>query len=474
MSTQTDKKQYRINPTGLLLLGMAIMSIWTTGCTQIVAPIDAIPADRVPKALLVPPTNDTRTIDYARLRRAPEKDYLLDKGDVLGIFIDGVLGKLNEAPPIRLPDGVSDLPPAIGYPVPVRDNGTLPLPLIKPIFVKGMTIEQAEAAIKRAYAKAGVLSEEEIPEPSANKNDSSQTDNQEQAEDDTTVSEVRTIVTLMSKRKYRILVIRQDRFSDANREVTAGGLSLQRSVDAGLGQVLQMTEGENDVLQALSLTGGLPGFRAQNEVRIYRGGDDRDYAARDRRILQHYQMYHQNADPCFVPPPLPDLDDSLRIPLRLGPDEVPTFKQEDVVLGDGDIVVVESRDKEVFYTGGLLGGGEYPLPRDYDLDVLTALSVAKQGFGALQQNGGGGGMGGGLGQSLGQVPPGQLIILRELPGNRQIAIEVDLVKAINDPRSRILVAAGDKLILRHKPIEEVLNFGLGTFFTFGVRELFRN
>ena len=139
---------------------------------------------------------------------------------------------------------------------------------------------------------------------------------------------------------------------------------------------------------------------------------------------------------------------------------------------DGDIVVVASREKEVFYTAGLLGGGEYPLPRDYDLDVLTAMSIAKQGFGAVeQQNGGGGGLGNAA-QFIGQIPPGQLIVLRELPGNRQIAIEVDLVKAINEPRSRILVAPGDKLILRHKPVEEILNFSLGTFFTFGIRQLF--
>ena len=83
-------------------------------------------------------------------------------------------------------------------------------------------------------------------------------------------------------------------------------------------------------------------------------------------------------------------------------------------------------------------------------------------------------MASGGGQMVREIPPGQLIVLRELPGNKQIAIEVDLTKAINDPRSRILVAPGDKLILRHKSIEEILNFGASTFFTFGIAELFRN
>ena len=467
MSTQNDNQFSRITRAGSLLT-LALFNLWMTGCTQIVAPIDAIPADRVPAELLVQPTNNTRSLDFARLRRPPEKQYLLDKGDVLGIFIDGVLGGLNEAPPIRLPDGLTDLPPAIGYPVPVRDNGTLPLPLVQPIFVKGMTVEEAEAAIRSAYAKAGIL---KVKKTAEEKGEGEPADDADTRPAD--ITEVRTIVTLMKERTYRVLVVRQDNFMNAAaNETTQNGLSVQRTASAGLGTVLQLEEGKNDVLQALSLTGGLPGFRAKNEVKIYRGGTSRDYAEKDRRILEHYQNYHVNRDPCFVPPELPDLDDAVRIPLRLAPDEVPDFQPEDVILGDGDIVVVASREKEVFYTAGLLGGGEYPLPRDYDLDVLTAMSIAKQGFGAVeQQNGGGGGIGNAA-QFIGQIPPGQLIVLRELPGNRQIAIEVDLVKAINEPRSRILVAPGDKLILRHKPVEEILNFSLGTFFTFGIRQLF--
>ena len=45
---------------------------------------------------------------------------------------------------------------------------------------------------------------------------------------------------------------------------------------------------------------------------------------------------------------------------RLGSDEHTQLSEEDVILEDGDIVFIESRDTEVFYTGGLLGvrGGE--------------------------------------------------------------------------------------------------------------------
>lgn len=469
MSTSNDTNNNLQSPKSLLL-GMALLSLWVSGCTQIVAPIDAIPAARVPKALLVQPSNNTRSIDFTRLRRPSEREYKIDKGDVLGIFIDGVLGNTNESPPIQLQSAESDLPPAIGFPYPVRDNGTLPLPLIKPIYVTGMTVAGAEAAIKRAYADAGVLKKtEDTTEVIGEGTDPTKTEKTVPAD----ITEVRTIVTLMKRRTYRVLVIRQDNFAQQN-DATQGGLTVQKGNSQALSSVLQLEEGKNDVLQALSLSGGLPGFRAKNEIKIYRGGSEKNYAEKDRKVLEHYQTYFANCDPCFVPPEFKAEEDAILIPLRLGPGEVPQFKQQDVILSDGDIVVVESREREVFYTGGLLGGGEYPLPRDYDIDVLTAMSIAKQGFGALQQGPGGGGGGGIGGQQVREIPPGQLIVLRELPGNKQIAIEVDLTKAINDPRSRIIVAPGDKLILRHKSIEEILNFGASTFFTFGIRELFSN
>ena len=464
MSTSNDTNNKLKSPKSLLLV-MALLSLWVTGCTQVVAPIDAIPAARVPNELLVQPTNNTRSLDFTRLRRPAEREYKIDKGDVLGIFIDGVLGNTNESPPIQLQSAESDLPPAIGYPYPVRDNGTLPLPLISPIYVTGMTIAEAEAAIKRAYADAGVLKKVEDKPEITDETDPTETKKAVPAD----ISEVRTIVTLMKRRTYRVVVIRQDNF--AERSTRSNELTIQKGTSQALSSVLQLEEGKNDVLQALSLSGGLPGFRAKNEVKIYRGGSEKNYAEKDRKVLEHYQAYFMNCDPCFIPPEFQAEEDAILIPLRLGPGEVPQFKQQDVILNDGDIVVVESREREVFYTGGLLGGGEYPLLRDYDIDVLTAMSIAKQGYGALQdRNGGGGGRGG----QMREIPPGQLIVLRELPGNKQIAIEVDLTKAINDPRSRILVAPGDKLILRHKSIEEILNFGASTFFTFGIAELFRN
>ena len=147
---------------------------------------------------------------------------------------------------------------------------------------------------------------------------------------------------------------------------------------------------------------------------------------------------------------------------------MPTFRPEDIVLRDGDIVYVDTRETDVYYTGGLLGGGELPLPRDYDLDVLAAVSISGQGIAGSSRTGGGLG-----GASVAQSLPTELIVLRRLPGDRQLNIRVDLNEAINDPRQRILVKAGDTLVLRFKPQEELINFATATFFTFGVRQLFR-
>lgn len=87
-----------------------------------------------------------------------------------------------------------------------------------------------------------------------------------------------------------------------------------------------------------------------------------------------------------------------------------------------------------------------------------------------EEEGGSAGIGGA--SAFGGVPPGRLYILRKTPCNGQIAIDVDLATAINNPRSLPIIQPGDTLILQYKPCEEVLNFGLGTFFTFGIAQLF--
>jgi translation initiation factor IF-1 len=266
-----------------------------------------------------------------------------------------------------------------------------------------------------------------------------------------------------------VFVIRQDN-SSAQRGLQFQGQSgragvTDRNDQSSRGFVLQLAAYKNDVLNALSATGGLPGVNAKAEIRILRG-DRLDIARRDAQLAEFYRTNTPEKFPYGIVPSVPDATNSITIPMRLGPGEVPNFRPEDIILRDGDIVYVDSRETDVYYTQGLLRGGEFPLPRDYDLDVLAAVSLAGTSVGAAQQTGL-------LGGSVSRTQPTELIVLRRLPGDRQLNIRVDLNEAINDPRQRILVKAGDTLTLRFKPQEELINFATATFFTFGVNRIFR-
>ena len=238
-----------------------------------------------------------------------------------------------------------------------------------------------------------------------------------------------------------------------------------RSDQSSRGFVLQMPAYKNDVLNALLQTGGIPGVNAKPEIRVLRGNRF-DNARRDRRASEFYRTAQADQFAFGQIPNLEDDANTIRIPLRLKPGEVPDLRPEDVILRDGDVIYVDTRETDVYYTSGLLAGGEFPLPRDYDLDVLAAVSLSGQGFAAGQRTGF-------LGGAAQNVPPTELIVLRRIPGDRQLAIRIDLNEAINDPAQRLLVKQGDTLILRFKPQEEVLNLASNIFFTFGIGNLFR-
>jgi protein involved in polysaccharide export with SLBB domain len=430
----------------LRTVGCLCAAVWIlshAGCTAILAPIDSVPANRVPPQLLAEPQANKRPIDVARLRQLKPANYILDADDILGVYIERILGNPDEAPPVQFPEPGSDLSPSIGFPIPIREDGTISLPLIDPIPLRGLTLQQAEELIKRTYVEAELLQER-----------------------------ARVIITLMKERTYRVFVVRQDNTNYGSAQVLANRSQQavsERSDLSSRGFVLQLPAYKNDVLNALSLTGGLPGVNAKAEVRILRGDRVR-FAERDAQLEEFSRAHGPNEFPYGIIPPQPDDQNTIRIPLRLRPNEVPRFNPEDIVLRDGDIVYVDNRETEVYYTGGLLGGGEFTLPRDYDLDVLTAVARSGQslGIGSQQQRGTGALFG-----AVGSVPPSELIILRPLPGRRQIAIQIDMNRAINDPRQRLLVRAGDTLILRYTPREELINFGIVTFFTFGISEIFR-
>lgn len=80
----------------------------------------------------------------------------MDGGDIVSLIVHGVLGDYATAP-IHWPQNGNDIMPGIGYPMLVRDDGTLNLPLIDPVNIRGMTVLEAEDAIEKAYLKTDIL-----------------------------------------------------------------------------------------------------------------------------------------------------------------------------------------------------------------------------------------------------------------------------------------------------------------------------
>jgi len=438
------------SPRPGMLIAASLLLLIGSGCQSILSPVSGVPAGRLPTEFLATPKNNLVPIDIARLRQEPPREYLLDTSDILGIYIEGVLGEVDAVPPFHMPDKNSNLPPAIGFPVPVREDGTLPLPLVAPLRVRGLTLTQVENVVRRAYTV-----DQQILRPGKD----------------------RIFISLIKERTYKIVVMRQEAVSIGQfGQAGQAGAFGSPAYAATQSQIIELPAYQNDVLHALAMTGGLPGESAKNEVKILKG-TLADARRRDA-FVQHFYACRP-ADPCLCFPPLPEDPTIVRIPLRLPPGEIPTFNPDAIILQDGDTLLVESRDADVFYTGGMLGGGMHQLPRDRDLDVIEAMSFVggrggQGGGGGGFLGGGGYGGGGGFGAgSVGGVPPGQLFIIRKTPCNDQIIIAVDLSRAIRDPKSRPLVQSGDMLVLQYKPTEELLNFGLGTFFTYGIAQMLR-
>ena len=179
---------------------------------------------------------------------------------------------------------------------------------------------------------------------------------------------------------------------------------------------------------ALARSGGLPGLDASNTVVIQRG--EPPQSSEGTTVAQAAETQQQ-----------------IRIPLRMRDNDPLPFKADDIVLKTGDIIFIESRETEVYYTGGLLPVGEFVLPRDYDLDVMEAVTQARGPLfnGGINFNNLNGQI---FTQGIGFPSPSQLTVIRKTPGCGQIVIRVDLNRAALDPRERVLVKPGDFLILQ--------------------------
>ncbi len=129
----------------VVLLGL---TAFASGCSS----LSGIPVSRVPRELLfVENKDDYQDISMLRLRQDQPENYILGPGDVLGLNIRKRLDDEDTAPPMVHYSEDGSLPPAVGTPTPVREDGTISVPLVPAINVEGLTVAEAEAKLQQAY-----------------------------------------------------------------------------------------------------------------------------------------------------------------------------------------------------------------------------------------------------------------------------------------------------------------------------------
>ncbi len=233
-------------------------------------------------------------IDPSRLVQEPARRYQLDHGDVLGVYIKEVLPYTGSWGPIA-----------------VQENGTIQLPLVEPVAVKGLCVEQATELIYKAYLNAKL------------------TDG---------VTPIRPIVTRLSERFYDILVVRQD--------IGVGEKGTPDSVPQGKRvehtTVVRLPAYRNDVLHALMASGGIPGRKAKSEVKILRFQiDSKRPADLVKELEKKYSAFSEASQSDIPNKNIPAI---LKIPLRLPRGVSPDFCPDDIVLKNGDVICVETQE----------------------------------------------------------------------------------------------------------------------------------
>ena len=404
-----------------LLLGSVLLI--AAGCQCINE--HSIPAKRLPADWTPECRNSQTTIDLRLLSQTPPPQHVIGPKDVLGVFVQGVYSTEDQTlPPFAFPGGTGQTAleqPAIGNPVTVREDGTISLPLVKSLHVAGMTLPEVAVRLREVYTKEQKVLRSEAAEVTVN---------------------------LIRPRTVRVMVVRSDVATPLPVAETRQNFVQFKH---GSGTLVELPAYENDVMHALVATGGMPGIEARDEVIVLKNNSHKpnDFAASAVELQNRLQQQTGS-----------DAHDTrlMRIPLRLQNCEDFPFTPNDMILNTGDIVYIEPRTKEFYYIGGLLDGGQIPLPRDYDLDVLGAIAIAN---GSVAGPVAGASSGTLYRGTVGQIiPPTRVIIVRTLPTGGQIKIDVDIRAALDDPRERVIIQQGDLVLLKYRPLELLGNIAL--------------
>jgi protein involved in polysaccharide export with SLBB domain len=368
-------------------------------------------------------------VDYGVLGQPKPVPRLFATGDLLSVYIEGVL-----------PSGVTQIPvferaetftqiyyppegsirgPSFGVPLEVSEQGTITLPIIGQFPVVGKSLVQVSQEITKAYVDRDILK----------------------------VGREKTFVTLIKEGVRRVTVLRED---TPEKTPTLLGATDVPYTKIGNGQVVDLAVYQNDVLHALAASGGLPGIDSAQECFVIRRQNPKLF--RPRQVATDPE---QTAP--ITSPTIAELarTEATRIPLALFRGETVNFGPDDVILNDGDVLYIPKRE-EYYYTAGLLPGRRVPLPRDHDVDILQAITLATGNFGTPTNI-----TGAGIGN---HITPSLAVVVRKQPDGTQQLIKVDLHKALLDPCERVVIRPDDLVLLQYRPSEAALNMVMNVFF----------
>ena len=177
--------------TQLISLALVALAVGTTsGC--ITSGAGAYDVEQMSAAWHPLPRSCSRPVDLSLLRREPERQHIVRPGDVLGVYVEGVIsGEAifsggSELPLVTVLPGVAEGQPGspvVGQPIQVHNGGIIHLPLIGTLQVDGMNLQEVADMIRGEYENRGFLKEE---------------------------ARSYTVVWLMKPRVHRVLVLRED------------------------------------------------------------------------------------------------------------------------------------------------------------------------------------------------------------------------------------------------------------------------
>ena len=266
-------------------------------------------AEDLPQVYQAPPVENPQTIDLTKLATSTITQDLIGGGDVIEVSISAGLAS----------DDTST------FPVRVTDAGIAQLPVVGPVELTGMDLEEAEAVIAHACINKGLYTAPHIT------------------------------VTMKRPKVHRITVL--------------GAVEEPATYE--------LRSGQADVLQAIVAAGGLS-EEASSFIQIRHPGYQNGGSSKPRELIANNPEGDgvQSASAEMISEPLP-VQTGGATAVRINLASAATENPNALKLEDGGIVMVEKRDPKPIHVIGLVRKPDrYDFPITEELRMLDAIALA--------------------------------------------------------------------------------------------------